>query len=105
MEGGPRRFAFFFDGAYERLDTVLKYAQTRFTELFPRDGGSGQVAPEGPPFALIQQGIDKRYEQLISLAGSDPLKIKGYSEMSLIEYYAILNLALAQQVKERSKTG
>ncbi len=91
METRPGGFKFFFANAAIQFDSLLRFARSKFTNLF----GSGKRI-EHNTYArgiktLIAEGHDNRYVELIWLAGDDPLKIETMERMPIIDYWNLLN--------------
>lgn len=99
MEKRPGGFKFFFADSSERLDTLLRFSRSKFTDLF---GGSKRV--EHDTFrkgfkALIAESHDNRYVEMVWLAGDDPMKIETMERMPIIDYWHLLNRKYAAHQK------
>ena len=91
MEKRPGGFKFFFADASERLDSLLRFSRSKFTNLF---GNSKRV--EHDTFSrsfktLIAESHDNRYVEMVWLSGDDPMKIEHFERMPIIDYWHLLN--------------
>ena len=110
MEERPCRYRFFFANAIERFDSLLRFAKIKFTNLWGSGRGTEHSTPERSFTALVAEGHDNRYVELVWLAGDDPLKIEHLERMPLIDYWHLLNRKYAaaqkaanEQAKIRSR--
>lgn len=99
MEKRPRGFEFFFANSIERIDTLLRFSRSKFSHLFGGGARTELNSPERSFKALIAEGHDSKYVEMVWLAGDDPMKIEHMERMPIIDYWHLLNRKYAAAEK------
>lgn len=96
MEERPGSIGFFFEQASSRIDAIYEFARRECKNLFSGIGRGEQDAPTTIIRGVIQGSIKARHEQLVWISGGDPVKIKGFERMPIIDYLLILDKKIGE---------
>lgn len=103
MEKRSERTCFFFANSFENFNTLLTVGASKFERLFTSHGKNKQLSSPGSFISYVQVRHENRYVELVWLSEDDPLRIKQFEQMPIIDYWHLLNRRIEQLEKAKRK--